>query len=158
DPIIPGWMSPDQIWTEYGLPYDALRPKWNDGTIATRQVPVPRKWCQNKTLTYSRTKDVRHYAAERELPSNLDRPCNFLNALLANGPVRYREIKKQARPKGISERSLRRAKKKLGIEDSQPGLQAPSYWYFPEDKDKLPKCTVPPEKRPLRTKALKLLV
>jgi hypothetical protein len=157
DPIIRGWLSPEQAEDQYGVPYHCLRTGWANGSIRTKDVPVPEKWCQHKELTYSNRRDVAQYAKKLEQPSELDRACDLLKTLLTPGPEKYKQIKKQANLRDISEKSLRRAKKKLGVLDSQPGLQSPSYWYFPQDKDKLPKTSVPPEKRPLRTEALKLI-
>jgi hypothetical protein len=157
DPIVKGWLSPGQVWEKHGIPYHSLRVRWANGTIKSKDVAVLEKWCARKKLTYSNERDVARYAKQRELPSKLERACEFLKELLCTGPQKYREIKKQARLKEISEKALRRAKKKLNIVDSQPGHQTPSYWYFPEDKDKLSKTKVAPEKRPLRTKALKIL-
>lgn len=56
----------------------------------------------------------------------------FLRQILANGPVRTSEVMSQARGQGFSERTLRRAKKKLGVVASRVERTGPWEWALPE--------------------------
>lgn len=56
----------------------------------------------------------------------------FLTELLAAGPVRTAEVISQARGQGFSERTLRRAKKKLGVVAYRSEHKGPWEWALPE--------------------------
>ena len=57
----------------------------------------------------------------------------WLEAALRRGPVRAKEIKKQARDNCISERTLERAKAKLGVVSEQPtSIGDAWFWSLPE--------------------------
>lgn len=51
--------------------------------------------------------------------------------LTANGPTPSKVAKAEARKEGISEATLKRAKKKLGIQDHSSGFPRTSTWYLP---------------------------
>jgi putative DNA primase/helicase len=60
--------------------------------------------------------------------------ANFLREFLEDGPVRAKEVLKAARENGISERTLYRAKSRLGVRSSHtgsPGEPGPWYWSLP---------------------------
>jgi putative DNA primase/helicase len=65
----------------------------------------------------------------------------FLRELLAAGPVRTAEVMSQARGQGFSERTLRRAKKKLGVVANRQGDSGAWQWSLgePEDEEKAAK-------------------
>ncbi len=56
----------------------------------------------------------------------------FLTELLKAGPVRTAEVMSQARGQGFSERTLRRAKKKLGVVAYRSEHKGPWEWALPE--------------------------
>jgi AAA domain len=56
----------------------------------------------------------------------------FLLDLLANGPVRSREIIEAAEANGISRRTLFRAKNDLGIKPRKKGVRGGWFWQLPE--------------------------
>ncbi len=53
---------------------------------------------------------------DEESKSSLDQAKDFLQELLADGPVESNEVWKAARATGIAERTLKRAKEQLGVE------------------------------------------
>jgi hypothetical protein len=55
--------------------------------------------------------------------------------MLANGPVRAIEVMSQARGQGFSERTLRRAKKKLGVVTARLDLTGPWEWRMPKEEE-----------------------
>jgi Helix-turn-helix domain len=57
----------------------------------------------------------------------------FLLQKLAKGPRPAEEITRQAKTKGISARTLRRARQDLGVVIEKPGYQGPSMWRLPKD-------------------------
>jgi hypothetical protein len=57
---------------------------------------------------------------------------DFLLSALAQGGRPIEEIEAEARQEGISERTLRRAKKALGVESSKPGMTTGWQWLLPE--------------------------
>ncbi len=60
---------------------------------------------------------------------------DFLRELLADRPVLAVDVVKAARQNSIAERTLRRAKSKLGVKsthEGQPGKPGPWSWYLPE--------------------------
>lgn len=59
----------------------------------------------------------------------------FLQELLAAGPVRAAEVAEQARGQGFSERTLRRAKKELGVVANRSGDGKSWRWALPEREE-----------------------
>jgi hypothetical protein len=59
----------------------------------------------------------------------------LLKEMLAAGPVRAAEVMSQARGQGFSERTLRRAKKKLGVVAFRRAHMGPWEWKLPEPED-----------------------
>jgi hypothetical protein len=60
-----------------------------------------------------------------------DEAKDFLRELLADGPVEADEANQQAREAGISERTLDRAKKTLGVKVDKSGFRGPWLWSLP---------------------------
>jgi hypothetical protein len=60
----------------------------------------------------------------------------FLTELLAAGPVRTAEVMSQARGQGFSERTLRRAKKKLGVVANRKDESGAWQWDLAASDDK----------------------
>jgi hypothetical protein len=58
----------------------------------------------------------------------------FLRRALANGPVMSKQILKDARGIGISERTLWRAKSKLKVKAGKEGFQTEWHWSLPDTK------------------------
>lgn len=56
----------------------------------------------------------------------------FLRTALADGPLPAREVKSQARDAGISETTLNRAKRDLGIKPEKSGFGGGWYWRIPD--------------------------
>lgn len=70
---------------------------------------------------------------EGEDKAALDEARELLLTVLTDGPVLQQEVMRFAREAGISERTLRRAKKKEGIESRRQGYgKEPWYWQLPE--------------------------
>ena len=55
-------------------------------------------------------------------PSSLDAATGFLREVLTDGPLPSSEVKALAADEDITERTLKRAKKKLGIESKKKGF------------------------------------
>ena len=65
--------------------------------------------------------------ADLKDPGAKKRALEFLQEILANGPVNAKE----AEANGISERTLRRARMTLGIKVAKDGYQGPWMWKLP---------------------------
>lgn len=61
----------------------------------------------------------------------LTEACEFLEDLLAEGPVSAKAVKAEARDAGVAEKTLQRAKTKLGVETSKEGLKGGWVWRLP---------------------------
>ena len=60
-----------------------------------------------------------------------DEAAEFLRRILADGPVLVREVEREARAEGISERTLNRARKQVGVQAEkvgQPGDNKQEWW------------------------------
>ncbi len=62
-----------------------------------------------------------------------DDACDFLQDLLSGGSVKASEVQKEARGAGISEKSLRRAREKLGIKPYRITFTGGWMWGFAQD-------------------------
>ena len=73
----------------------------------------------------------------RQEPSSLDAATGFLREVLTDGPLPSSEVKALAADEDITERTLKRAKKKLGIESQKKGFGAgsPSSGRFPRRRN-----------------------
>ena len=69
--------------------------------------------------------------AGRQEPSRLDEATDFLREVLADGPLPASKIKTLAVDEGVTERTLKRARKKLGIASKREGFGAGSSWTLP---------------------------
>jgi hypothetical protein len=156
-PTVAGWLSPYEVLTTYGIPYAALRWEWHKGRIHTRKVRVPRLRSHGSLLTYSLKKDLDDYAERRRRTRELSRASAFLRKALKSGPVKRADLVTHARAEGIAVRTLRRAKDALRICATQRGLQSPCWWHWPEQAGSVPVAAVPPAKRPLQEKALRVV-
>lgn len=56
---------------------------------------------------------------------------DFLNDVLATGSLSVSEVKKMARADGIAERTLERARTKLGVESKRQGFGKSTVWFLP---------------------------
>lgn len=63
-------------------------------------------------------------------PSVLEEAVSFLGRVLAEGPVKQKEIEAQAEQEDISIKSLRRAKKKIGVVSIKKGYLGTSAWHW----------------------------
>ena len=59
-----------------------------------------------------------------------DEAKEFLRDILANGPIEAEEGDRAAKAKGISKRTLDRAKKDLGIKADKDGFDGPWKWHL----------------------------
>jgi hypothetical protein len=64
-------------------------------------------------------------------PSRLEEACDFLRERLADGPVPAGELLAMAVTSGISEITLRRAKKAVGVRHAKLGMRGPWAWLLP---------------------------
>ena len=81
----------------------------------------------------------------RELLSRADVPVDpeehgaqeeakgFLRAVLASGPVSAKQIYREADDAGHAQRTLKRAKKALGVEARKEGMKGPWLWALPAE-------------------------
>jgi putative DNA primase/helicase len=63
----------------------------------------------------------------------------FLRDALASGPVPAERVQEQAQEDGIAPRTLRRARKDLGVIIEKDGFQGPSMWCLPKGGQETPK-------------------
>jgi hypothetical protein len=66
--------------------------------------------------------------ADDDERSELDDAAEFLRAELANGPRERGDLVKAARAEGISDKRLRRARERLGVETSRSGFPSRTFW------------------------------
>jgi hypothetical protein len=69
----------------------------------------------------------------------VDGAKEFLNTLLASGPVPAKRVYAEGREAGHSERTIKRAKKYLGVVASKEGMKGPWFWALPSKEAKTPK-------------------
>ena len=69
--------------------------------------------------------------AGRQEPSRLDKATDFLREVLADGPLPASEVKALATDRDITEVTLKRARKKLGIASKREGFGDGSSWTLP---------------------------
>jgi hypothetical protein len=62
--------------------------------------------------------------------SPLNEAVQFLREILADGRVLSREVQKLAKQSGISERTLNRAKKVVGVKSEREGIGVASVWFW----------------------------
>lgn len=72
-----------------------------------------------------------------EEKTDTDWAVEILEIALANGPVSAVEVNKEARQAGISQKSLRRAKERLGIKPKKSGFDTGWVWSLPQHEDAL---------------------
>lgn len=69
-------------------------------------------------------------AVSREEPGALADACEWLEGVLADGKVRSSDVWKMAAKEKIVEKTLRRAKAKLGVDARKHGIGSESFWYW----------------------------
>lgn len=93
--------------------------------------------------------DLLRADAEAEEKSAVDEAADFLQELLANGPVEAKLVMKEAKAAGIAERTLNRAKAALGVitkRSTRPGEKTgPWVWFLPDSR--LPEGVDPAEQQ-----------
>jgi len=72
-------------------------------------------------------------AVSDEDKSALREAEEFLRDFLSDGPKEVREIKKAASAAGVCDRTLRRAKDRLGVQKTKTAYKGPWVWRLPED-------------------------
>lgn len=65
----------------------------------------------------------------------LQRATSWLFALLADGPLPVKDVEAMAEEVGITRRTLRRARSKLGVQSSPDGFAGPRMLRLPEGSD-----------------------
>lgn len=70
-----------------------------------------------------------------EQRSGTDKAADWLREVLRAGPMAAQEVERIARDAGISPKSLRRAREKLGIKPQKQGFGGGWWWSLPEDED-----------------------
>ncbi|EQD79375.1 AAA ATPase [mine drainage metagenome] len=69
-----------------------------------------------------------------------DDPGSFLRELLADGAMSARDVQKEARGFGLTDKQLRSARERLGIKPRKTGMDTGWMWELPaEDAPKMPK-------------------
>lgn len=82
-----------------------------------------------------RTADELLEEPEHEGKSELNRAMQYLREVLQDGPVPVQEVKKRAAGCGISERTLKRAKRSLGVIATHEGFGSGSEWVWSLPKE-----------------------
>ncbi|MCH7792473.1 MAG: bifunctional DNA primase/polymerase [Planctomycetes bacterium] len=99
----------------------------------TEGANVPRiRWCGPTDRVADEVLSWRPVSEDR---SRLDEAVEWLEELLAEGPVGAKEIEARAKAARIARRTLDRAKAKLKIQCRTDGFQGPSLWQLPADQD-----------------------
>jgi putative DNA primase/helicase len=70
-------------------------------------------------------------ATDPEERSMTSEAMDFLRAHLATGPSKAKEVQKEAREAGISEKTLRTARERLGIKPTKSGFSSGWFWEMP---------------------------
>jgi energy-coupling factor transporter ATP-binding protein EcfA2 len=98
---------------------------------------------------------ARELLARAEAPADEERTMtadaeDLLRDLLLTGPATAREIKRQAADASISEKALRRARERLGVQVRRQGFgRGASYvWVFPDDPSVMPSAPCVPMRAP----------
>jgi AAA domain len=73
---------------------------------------------------------LKHAADGDDEQSALDEAEEFLRTELASGPKTAKHMQGAARSLGIAERTLKRARQKVGVEVAKDGFQGPWKWYL----------------------------
>jgi len=68
-----------------------------------------------------------------------DEAKDFLRDVLSGGPVKAKDVQKEAREAGLAEKTLRRAKKALGVVAKKQDFAGGWLWHLPEDGHENPK-------------------
>ncbi|MEI6431782.1 MAG: hypothetical protein WCP07_06350, partial [bacterium] len=76
--------------------------------------------------------DVLASFASADNGSMVDEAADFLSDVLSNGPVCVNSILTEAKNAAISETTLNRAKKKLGVVSAKEGMKGPWVWRLPD--------------------------
>ena len=97
---------------------------------------VPRVEWESVPVTMSADEVLAMETDDEEGQSALDEAEAFLDQVLEDGPVSSLEVQRGAKEMGISEKTLRRAKKKLGVQSRRGGYGREGRWefYLPEVK------------------------
>jgi putative DNA primase/helicase len=72
--------------------------------------------------------------ASSERRTALDDAKDFLGAVLANGPMPFKELEQEAQEQGHALATIRRAKSELGIKPEKQGQKGPWIWQLPDPK------------------------
>ena len=72
--------------------------------------------------------------ASSEKRTSLDDAKDFLEAVLANGPMPFKELEQEAQEQGHALTTIRRAKSELGIKPEKQGQKGPWIWQLPDPK------------------------
>jgi hypothetical protein len=72
--------------------------------------------------------------AEKRRASATNEAADFLRNKLHDGPGLVQDIQKEAEARGISERTLRRARKKLGVKPGKNAFKGGWAWHL-DNKD-----------------------
>ena len=96
---------------------------WEDGPVAT-------------TADQSLDRDA---GDDDKGPTEIDKAADWLKQALAAGPVAGKDIIKQAKECGISERTLNRGKSRANVEAFRPENPGPWFWRLPEQGEHIAK-------------------
>ena len=87
------------------------------------------------SLIKGSAKDLLFDNKEESDSSAIEECMQYLTEVLSEGKVTSDEVKRDCKEKGISESTLKRAKKKLGVQSVKEGYGKDSVWYFKPLKD-----------------------
>ena len=104
-----------------------------------RTVRAPHIVWHTEPVDISATEALRAIA-ESKSPSERDNAKHFLKELLSNGPVGSKDVQEAAKENGVSQATLRRAKKELKISVRQDGPMENNHrtwqWRLPTEEEK----------------------
>jgi hypothetical protein len=116
-------IGPDIMGLAYRIEGATIQSK--AGTLHTSRVA----W---DTSAVSVTADELMQPAATQKVSAVDEAAEWLQGVLADGPRSSSDIFGQAEAEGFSERTVKRAKKKLGIETAKAGMSGGWCWQLPK--------------------------
>ena len=101
-------------------------------TIVTLNVVAPRITWDSKPVHMTANEAMAAAdEAMRDRSEAMRHAKEWLRELLAGGPVTAAEAKDKAEAEGISDRTLARARKRLGVVAEKDGYQGPWTWRLP---------------------------
>jgi hypothetical protein len=144
------------VWRRSNREHPALGRRVNK-FLKPEQVPSDVR--RNQWVYYYPAEDYKRVGEWLKRTTPLEQAKQFLLALIANGPVDSREVKREARKARISKTTIQRAREALQrarkLKISRVGFQGASHWHSPGDEPpRAPSVSLP---RPKLVRAMQIL-